>query len=85
MTNYTPEVKRLFRTLAPDNPRFFVEVAEYPQYPGLLFLQVYQPLIDRLTDKERVEFSIKLSEMRDAINMVTPCDTVMVEWMPYGM
>lgn len=82
MSKYTPEVAKLFSALAPKNKNYVVDVVEYASHPGLLFLQVYSPIVESLDSRQKLEFASQLIKLRDAINTVTPCDTIMVDTMP---
>ncbi len=82
MTSYTPEVEAAFKSVPNPNPKFVVDVSERPDYPGLIFLQTYEPVIQSLSTAEKIEFAQYLYAARDAIRVICPCDLIKIDDVP---
>lgn len=64
MSHYTPEARKIFKTLKPPFPRFVVDAIEYPDY---LALRVYKDNIESFSDPQKVALAEYLYQVRDAI------------------
>lgn len=82
MSSYTETAQAAFKSVPCPNPKFLVDVVEYPDYPGLIFVQTYESIIQSLNESEKIQFAEYLYACRDAIRLVTPCDLIKRDRLP---
>ncbi|AXH49285.1 hypothetical protein HWB76_gp117 [Streptomyces phage Blueeyedbeauty] len=64
MSQYSPEVQRIFKTMKPPYNGFIVDMVEYPDY---LALRVYKPNIEEFSEMQKVALAEYLFQLRDTI------------------
>jgi hypothetical protein len=79
MSKYTPEVKRIFKTIKTPYPGFIVDAVEYPDYLALRF---YRPNVEEFSEGQKVALAEYLYKLRDAIRSEVNCHLEGVEDAP---
>lgn len=79
MTRYSPEVRKIFKTMKAPYPNFIVDITEYPDY---LALRVYRDNVESFSEPEKVGLAEYLFGLRDAIRSETNCHIEGVEDAP---
>lgn len=79
MSRYTPEVRRVFKTIRPPFPDYIVDIVEYP---NTLTLRFYEDLKENYSDGQKIQIAEYLYRLRDAIRTMEPCELEGVEGKP---
>lgn len=79
MSKYTPEVKKIFKTIRPPYNGFIVDAVEYPDY---LALRVYKDNVESFSDNHKIALAEYLYRLRDAIRSEVNCHIEGVEDAP---
>lgn len=79
MSNYTPEVQRIFKTMKAPYNGFIVDAVEYPDYLALRF---YKPNVEEFSEGQKIALAEYLFQLRDAIRSEVNCHLEGVENAP---
>ena len=79
MSNYTPEVQRIFKTMKSPYNGFIVDAVEYPDYLALRF---YRPNVEEFSEGQKIALAEYLFQLRDAIRSEVKCHLEGVENAP---
>lgn len=79
MSNYTPTVQRIFKTMKPPYNGFIVDAVEYSDH---LALRVYKDNIESFSDNHKIALAEYLFRLRDAIRYEVNCHIEGVEDAP---
>lgn len=79
MSNYTPSVQKIFKTMKPPYNGFIVDAVDHPDY---LALRVYKDNVESFSDNHKIALAEYLYRLRDAIRSEVNCHIEGVEDAP---